>query len=87
MRGRVALGAVGVLAIAYGGFLLLSRQGIGDWVEVAAWLAVGVVVHDAVLAPLGIGAGALWSRRVPSAARAPLAVGAIVLATTTILPY
>ncbi len=85
MRGRVALGAVGVLAAAYGAFLLMSRQGFGDWVEVAAWLAVGVVVHDAVLAPLGIGAGALWTRAVPAAARAPLAVGTVVLATATLM--
>jgi hypothetical protein len=39
---RVAVGAIGMLMAAYGAFLLLSRQGFGDWVEVAAWLAVAV---------------------------------------------
>ena len=85
MRLRVALGAGGAVAAAYGAFLLLSRQAFGDWVEVAAWLAVGVVLHDGVLAPLAIGAGLLVSRAVPVAAHAPLAVGAVVLATSTLL--
>ena len=46
---------------------------------------MGVVVHDGVLAPLAIGAGLLVSRVVPSVARGPVAVGAVVLATSTLL--
>ena len=85
MRLRLAVGAIGLVLAAYGAFLVLSRQGFGDWVEIAAWLAVGVVVHDGVLAPLAIGAGLLVSRVVPSVARGPVAVGAVVLATSTLL--
>jgi hypothetical protein len=85
VRTRVLIAAVGLVLATYGAFLLLSRQGFGDWVEVAAWLAVGVVVHDGVLAPLAIGAGLLASRAVPVVARGPIAVGAVVLATSTLL--
>ena len=85
MRLRLAVGATGLALAAYGAFLVLSRQGFGDWVEIVAWLAVGVVVHDGVLAPLAIGAGLLVSRLLPAVARGPVAVGAVVLASSTLL--
>jgi hypothetical protein len=85
VRLRLAVGAIGLALAAYGGFLILSRQGFGDWVEIGAWLAVGVVVHDGVLAPLAIGVGLLVSRLVPLVARGPVAVGAVVLASSTLL--
>ena len=85
MSARLALGVVGAIAIAYGVFLLLSRQHLGDWVEVGAWLAVGVVVHDAQRGPLAIGAGVVLARVAPLPARAPLAAGLVVLVSATLL--
>jgi hypothetical protein len=79
------MGGLGTLAAAYGTLLLLTRQEMGDAAEAVAWLAAGVVVHDAVIAPLCLGAGVVLSRVVPAAARGPVAAGAVVLASTTLL--
>ena len=85
MRSRLALGAVGTVAGVYGAVLLLSRQQPEDWVEVAIWFAVGVVVHDFVLAPLMLVAGVVMVRVLPAAARAPAVVGLVVLGSVTLL--
>jgi hypothetical protein len=85
VRARLALGVLGVAATAYGAWLLLSRQDLDAVVEVAIWFAVGVVAHDGVIALLVLGAGAALVRTVPRVARAPLAVGAVVLSSVTLL--
>ncbi len=85
MRGRLVLGAVGALVAAYGAFLLLSRQDLGQLVGAAVWLASGVVLHDFVLAPIVlvlVGAGSLVT---PAHARVPVVVGLVVLGSTTLL--
>jgi hypothetical protein len=80
---RMLLGAVGVLLAAYGGWLLVSRG--HDLLDVGVWLAAGVVLHDAVLAGLALVVGALVVRRAPEPARAPLAVGLVVLGSVTLI--
>ena len=50
---QVLLGVVGVAAAAYG-VLLLLRQDAADLLDSLLWLAGGVVVHDAVVAPLTV---------------------------------
>lgn len=82
---RIAIGAVGVLVAAYGAWLLLSRQDLEQLRSAAIWLAAGVALHDAVLAPVVLVAGFLLSRVVPPVARAPIAAGAIVLGSVTLL--
>ena len=69
-RGRVVLGALGFLLAAYGGWLLLSRQDTAGNLDTLLWLAGGVVVHDALLAPVVIGLGVLLSRLAPAPTRA-----------------
>ncbi|MDT9591754.1 hypothetical protein RDV89_01650 [Nocardioides zeae] len=81
---RVGLGVVGVLVAAYGVVLLLSRQESAQVLEVATWAAVGIVVHDLVLAPLAVAAGWALPRAVPSLARPPVAAAAVALATVTL---
>ena len=85
MRTRVALVALGLLGGLYGAFLLLSRQALADWVEVAVWFAAGVVLHDFVLAPLVLLLGAALMRVVPVVARPAVVVGLVVLGTVTLL--
>lgn len=85
MRTRVVLIALGLLGGLYGVFLLLSRQALADWVEVAAWFAAGVVLHDFVLAPLVLLLGAALVRVVPMVARPAVVVGLVVLGTVTLL--
>jgi hypothetical protein len=79
----VALGVLGALVGLYGGWLVLSRG--HDLLNVVLWLAAGVVLHDAVLAlaVLAVGTGAV--RVLPRSARAPAAVGFVVLGSVTLL--
>ena len=80
---RLVLGALGVLVAGYGGWLAVSRG--GDLVNLAVWLAGGVVLHDAVLALVVVVAGALVLPLLLPAARAPAVVGAVVLGSVTLM--
>lgn len=87
---RAALVCLGVAAMAYGGWLLLSRESAGQVREVLVWLVAGVVLHDAVLSPIiilaGWLAGRLLSRPVAAAAAAVLVVlGPITLLAVPVL--
>ena len=81
---RILLGALGVAGGAFGAVLLLDL-GPANLVAAGTWLVGGVLVHDAVLAPLtlavGVGAVRLLRRQVPAA----IVVGATVLATVTVV--
>ena len=59
VRARLVLGGVGVLLAAYG-VLRLLELGWDNLVATVVWLAGGVLVHDAVLAP-----SSSWSARSP----------------------
>lgn len=67
---RWLLAAAGIAAIGVGGWQLLLRPGHPPLQPVATWLAGGVVLHDAVLAPL-IVAVAWLLRRWGGAGRSP----------------
>ncbi|TQK68636.1 hypothetical protein [Nocardioides sp. SLBN-35] len=54
---RRLLVAVGVAAIGYGGWLVLTTVPPHRWFAVVLWLVAGVVVHDAVIAPVSLAAG------------------------------
>ncbi|QIK66117.1 hypothetical protein G7072_06970 [Nocardioides sp. HDW12B] len=84
MRGRLALGALGVLLGAYGAFRLLELGG-DNLVATAVWMTGGVLVHDAVLAPLTVMVGALVLVTLRSRPwRAAAAAGLLVLGTVTV---
>ncbi|MEV7431359.1 hypothetical protein AB0N29_17230 [Nocardioides sp. NPDC092400] len=80
---RVVLAAVGVLLATYGAWLLVSRE--SDLVDVGTWLLGGAVLHDALLVPLVLVLGLVASRWLPRPARAPAAVGLVVLGSVTLL--
>jgi hypothetical protein len=82
-RSRLALGAVGVLCGVYGGWLVVSRG--HDLLNAVLWLAGGVLLHDAVLSLVVLTVGAVALRVVPRTARAPVAVGFVVLGSVTLL--
>lgn len=48
---RLALGGLGVGVLGYGVFGLLTERAISDPTAVGQWLIVGLIAHDAVLAP------------------------------------
>lgn len=85
MTGRVVLGATGVLAAAYGVLLALTRQETGQLVEVAVWLAAGVLVHDVLLSGALLLAGLAGRRFVPPPWRTPATVALVVWGSLTLV--
>ncbi|CAM5559206.1 hypothetical protein [Streptomyces avidinii] len=74
MAFRYAVGGFGLVVMAFGGFLLVREP--EPW-RIAGWLAGGVLVHDALVAPLVIAVAALAAAaglRLRGAARAALIV-------------
>lgn len=51
-RTRIALGALGVAGLLWGGWLLVSTQRPDQLLSVAVWLASAVILHDFVLVPV-----------------------------------
>lgn len=81
---RLLLGAVGAGVAAYGVSLLLDL-GLANLKATVVWLVGGIVLHDAVLAPLTIVIGAILVRLGRSGVRTgPLVIGGLVLSTVTI---
>ncbi|MGA9749986.1 MAG: hypothetical protein WBQ50_21240, partial [Nocardioides sp.] len=62
MRTRIAIGAAGGLMLLWGIRLVLGLD-LSDLLSAGLWLAGGVIVHDAVIAPavavVGIGVARL----------------------------
>jgi hypothetical protein len=85
MRTRLLLGGLGTLVGLYGAYLVLTRQDTDQLVSAAVWLAAGVVLHDAVLAPVVLGVVYVGSRLVPAPARVPAAAALVVLGSATVL--
>lgn len=83
MTGRLALGAVGFAAAAWG-VVMLSDDGTSRLVNVAVWLVGGVVLHDAVLAPAVVLLGVAAARWLPRSRRSLVAVAFLVWATVTV---
>jgi hypothetical protein len=81
---RVVVGLLGVAAAAYGAVELLDL-GLDNLRAATTWLVAGVVLHDAVLAPVALGLWFVVSRgrrgRIPGA----VVVGSIVLGTVTVV--
>ena len=82
MRFRLLLGAVGVAMGAFG-LLRFLQHDLGDIVNGVLWLAGGVIVHDAVIAPVTLGATFLGTRLLPRRAWVVTATGLVVLLTVT----
>jgi hypothetical protein len=81
---RLVLGMVGVAVAAYGGKLLLDL-GPANLRATLAWLIGGIVLHDAVLAPVTVVVGAGFVALQRAGARiGPLIVGGLVLGTVTV---
>jgi len=83
VRTRLLTGAVGV-AMGLFGVLRFLQLDPEDIIDALIWLAGGVVVHDAVIAPLTIAVTVLVARVVPAGARRRLTVALVVLVTVTV---
>jgi len=80
---RLLLGAAGLAAAAYGGWLLWEQR--DDAVSLGLWLAGGVLLHDAVLSPLLVAGGLVLARFVPEQWRVPVVVAVVVWGSITLL--
>ena len=83
MRLRLLIGAVGLAMGAFGALRFLQLD-LADILDAVLWLAGGVLLHDAVLAPATIGATLLLTRVVPPSMRRRVSVALIVVATVTV---
>ncbi len=83
MRTRLALLVSGVLVGGYGAFRLLELGG-DNLVATFVWLAGGLLLHDAVLAPVTIALAAVGGTLLPRSVSGPAAAGAVVLGTVTL---
>ncbi len=81
---RGVLGATGVVLVLVGLRHLLDGS-LADLLDLSVWLAGGVLLHDAVLAPLVVLVGALVLPRLPVWCQAPVVVGLVVLLTVTLM--
>jgi hypothetical protein len=83
-RVRYALGALGVLLGLYGAYVLLTRQDLGQLVSLGLWLAGGLVVHDAILAPVVLALA--WTyRSTPAPMRRAASVALVVVGSLSVL--
>jgi hypothetical protein len=82
---RIGLGALGIVAIGYGGWGVLTGGVATDRLVTAAWLLAGVLLHDLVLVPLVAAAGWLVTRAVPATVRPVVRAGLAVAGLVTVV--
>lgn len=82
---RWLLGGLGVALGTYGAWLALTRQDAGQLVEIAVWLAAGVVLHDVVVAGVVLAAVALGRRVLPGPWQAPATLALVVWGGVTLM--
>ncbi|MCB7135890.1 hypothetical protein [Cellulosimicrobium marinum] len=82
---RAVLVAVGAVLVGVGLWTAWTTVPRGQWPSALVWLAGGVVVHDAVLAPLAVALGAWVLPRVPPVWRGPLRGGLLAAGALAVL--
>ena len=80
---RLALAIPGAAALAYAATRLLDVPA-DAWGSVLTWLAGGVLLHDAVLAPIVVGLGVVASRWLPAPWRLPAVVALVCWGSLTL---
>lgn len=81
---RCTVGLLGVAAIAYGVSLALE-QSVPDLVSAAKWFGGGILVHDAVFAPLCIAVAFLGRRLLPRRWWGTIAVATLISVTLLVV--
>ncbi|WP_440709258.1 hypothetical protein [Herbiconiux sp. YIM B11900] len=80
---RIVLLVVGVLGLLLGALVLLMKQDPAQIVGVGVWMIGAIVLHDAILSPLVVGAGILvrkTGRRLPYGLLAIVQAGVVLAA-------
>ncbi len=81
---RVALALLGSAAAVYG-VVLAVGLGPAQLAAVLLWVVGGVLVHDALLAPVVVGVGVLTALHAPPARRVAILLVAVVLGPLTLV--
>lgn len=79
---RWVLGIVGLAMLGYGALLAFDTDPV---LETGFWFVGGTILHDALIAPIVGIVGWLVVRVVPSAWRAPVAIGAAITGVLALL--
>ncbi len=84
---RLGVGALGAVAVGFGAYSLLAHLGPAALMGLAAWMAVALLLHDGVLAPVvsASGHGLRRAGRSLHPLSRTLIRGALVLAAVTTL--
>ena len=82
---RALVAGVGTLLGAYGAALAVTRQEPAQLLELAAWLAAGVLLHDALVAAVVLVAAFLGGRLLPVAWHAPAALALLVWGSVSLM--
>lgn len=85
---RTALMTVGVLALLWGGYVLVDTQRPDQVLGVVVWLLGAIVVHDAILSPFVFATNVLirrTGRRIPGAVLAIVQAAVVVGAILTLV--
>ena len=81
---RIALGAVGVVALGYGLGRLLLGLPVATLLVLGAWLLLALLLHHGVLQPVLLAVGAALER-IPDRARGFVQAGFIMVGTVTVI--
>ena len=81
---RLALGAGGLVVVVAGASSLVGVP-LAALVSIAIFLALGVIAHDGVIAPLTLAGGAAARRLLPRGYLAPLVVATALLGTLSVV--
>ena len=82
---RLLLGAAGLVFLAVGAWQFLAHVPSSGWLRVGLWIGAGILVHDGVLAPLGVVSGWLVARRAPERARPIVRVIGLAVLTLVVI--
>ena len=82
---RAGLVVVGVLGGLVGAYAFVTGVPVRQWLGVGSWLAGGVVVHDALIAPLAVVLGLLVTRKASPRIRRLLRTALLAGATVGVL--
>ncbi|MGB3858350.1 MAG: hypothetical protein WA912_03775 [Ornithinimicrobium sp.] len=82
---RFALGALGVGIGLWGAWLIFGSADSSDLLSIAIWLGGGIIANDGIIAVVSLVVAAVAMRVLPEPARAPAAVGLVVVGTITVV--
>ncbi len=84
-RIRLLLIAIGLVLALVGAYAFIGAEPVGHWLRVVLWLAAGVVLHDAVVAPLALALGAGVLRQVTHPVVRRVLRAALLLVTAAVV--